>query len=701
MSGFSAFDLKSLLVDEKLPPTLFYIVAIGKWEQENSGRELHDLWKEFDNSAGRWHQKGMVFLNDTRRDKGAKQSLKLHPDSHQGAFGPKLTQLLKSRKPYLIVISGLYPTPGFAIAIPWTGPGTLDWFVDLEGLAVFEEGFRLKSQLDAIRQRVSKARSFKIETRVGHEKINNLMTRLESPCSFEGFSNHAGTESLIHEAREFYPFEKDALLKAYQQSFRLYRNLCEHPDLEGTSKLKKSLSEHLGSKEWDLLQASKADWLKKHERRRIRTRAHLKKRIDEVAIQDQNAKRDERDLYARYIDNCKRALNTLHTQGVRALLEAKRKSSNTTGEQSHFIVWNQAVAVAYLLQDRFLQLNAVPNVVDIQAKVRGILKGEPRATDQIQVDDQSRYTSITAPRLADYFLWIAQNDRSEIQRISDINTQAAQIRRACKKLIASLGPATLERLSDPPRLPIGLSAEKYADQILEDWLGVEADRKNTYPLTYLLRNPEGNFDYTVQLRRSAESLIKDVLRTLLFSGEVTQLNLSKLYHQTYRAGEDPPDKINSKERAIKNLRKAIEKITLTDAKRLLTQMESLQIQVRYANHAKAWSGLLQDIEDHAVSGVHDARAKASEGTIQNAAQRFFEAFTQQNLPKLPWHFFATESWGDDPKVLTGWAWTHTEEFPIQLHVMLRKGDRLPLFEEAIIGNNSGVNPVLTDWKRLD
>ena len=64
----------------------------------------------------------------------------------------------------------------------------------------------------------------------------------------------------------------------------------------------------------------------------------------------------------------------------------------------------------------------------------------------------------------------------------------------------------------------------------------------------------------------------------------------------------------------------------------------------------------------------------------------------------PWHLYATHSYGTQPKVLSGEAWSHSSKTPRQLKVIFWTGAD-PVTsngQQILFWNKSGKNPVVPD-----
>ncbi len=266
----------------------------------------------------------------------------------------------------------------------------------------------------------------------------------------------------------------------------------------------------------------------------------------------------------------------------------------------------------------------------------------------------------------------------------------------CDLIARLLRPAEMMALIEKEKgqIPDGADAACLADAVINllGWLAV--DEVSERPLADCIRTT-ANGALTVtegmsgnDVRIVLESFCKDLL-------DVIVVRLGYSHDEVWNAiNERVPDyKPRSKQR---DWGEEVRQITSGSAVMLLRVLGSLAFPAREneVNNCVVTVAKLSDALNQVSH--HRARQTAPSVELDGIADLILEvlANAQKFLGELPWHLNANFVYGEQPKVVSGEAWSHGCAAPRMLRVILWDGAALG--PQIMLWNKTGRNPIVTD-----
>lgn len=243
------------------------------------------------------------------------------------------------------------------------------------------------------------------------------------------------------------------------------------------------------------------------------------------------------------------------------------------------------------------------------------------------------------------------------------------------------------------KVPNGADSAELADLLLDAFGWREAKEKAEKPLASCI---EKAGDGTLRLsgalsgndvRITLESFCKDIIDLII-------AHLGYDAHQLWDAIEERVPSFQSRNRR-KDWADEVAHLTVGAAVMLLPGLGSLAFPMRsevnkLASSLNSLSNFLNAASHH-QEGASSAAAK-----LDDAANLIHEVLEAANglLGELPWHLNASSVYGEQPKVISGEAWSHGSSTPRLLKVIVWTGE--PVRRQVFLWNKTRRNPIITD-----
>jgi hypothetical protein len=731
VAEYSRDELRRVALPGNAVSTLFWVIPLGRWRFG----ELDHWWRLFTQGHGPCRETGLLIVKDELSGPHYSRNEESDADRSEASSWARLDELMpnsgpkdrgREDRPRLLVLSGAYPQPGWAVELDFQrfmDPNDFERIV-----RHVMEHLRYREDHDGLAAITAAQRSFHVRNRTEPPRFNSQLTVstmsswtvedlevLESATSpRNGQDVVTSLSAILSRVRRINRSpEWDALHRDLRHSQRLNWMLSgSAPELAGMLRQPPGLGAlpspaeappELRSKEgrdfvgwfddhrqeWpestvEVLSSwarevlgprllREASRLLAHERRRLEESLRQRKAAEALAQERHEDAlrlwREERRRAEReYRATLAQASLAQWQLGPRFLVELERVAS-ANGLETRSVAWDRARMVGWKLNLARPELN--PD--DLRAATSTLLKRR-------DIDDGRgiRPTALDGSVFADYAYYIVTSDPNRSARDA-----------TCELLRRLLNVGTLLTLS---KGELGEDETHLASRLLERWGWPEEGTSRPEPLAgcvhrrdacvvELTRDP-------VAVRISLESGLKDLvavaLSTLGWSSDVVERELSHCCWEFRRS----PGRTWSDE---------LEQLTVGSANVLLRQL--LPLAFPQATEA---SGRLVGVVSKVGSGLnafaHDAPPLgAAGGPDQRVVAEGLEeiiALIHELVGELPWHMQATQLFGQAPAIATGRAWSHSHPEERVIRVLLSDG--APSSGDLVVWNPSRRNPVMTD-----
>lgn len=370
------------------------------------------------------------------------------------------------------------------------------------------------------------------------------------------------------------------------------------------------------------------------------------------------------------------ASNAQWTKGPQFLIELE-KACLAQGLHAKSIPWDPARMIGWKLHAA--DMGVTPHdLLESAASILGTDRSQiakPSATQELNGSifaDYAHYVSITAPRFSP---WQATK-----LMLSDL-LGLPQLR----KLLAP-GPATFES---------GSGVDAMITRLLTDWGWTEPEDEVPCSLATCIKSLEDqSWVLTKELnpaRISFEGFLKDLTRITLATlgwGEEDMKREIPLHCPGYRRSYPPQ----------KSWKLEMEKISVGGALILLETLLPLAFPAKVSkNEAAATCGAWNTLREALNSGSHHPpppppkpQELASYAVMIHNALETAKAW----VAEMPWHLTPSQSFGSDPAVITGYAWSHSHAEDRLIRVMVSSENTKT--RSLVVWNKSLTNPVMTE-----
>jgi hypothetical protein len=242
--------------------------------------------------------------------------------------------------------------------------------------------------------------------------------------------------------------------------------------------------------------------------------------------------------------------------------------------------------------------------------------------------------------------------------------------------------------------PTAAEAMFLADELLDALGWRQADEVREKPLAACIKASGHTAPILAQdlsgndLRIVLESFCKDIV-------DVFVAHLGYSHSELWRAIEERIPRYRRSSRA-KDWDEEVRLMTVGGAMIILTALGPLAFPARayevveFAGALGKLSGVLNEASHHRERGIVSSKALDEAPDLIRELLRKAEAF----LGDLPWHLEANFVYGEQPKILSGEAWSHGSPTPRLLRVIVWTGTSPG--RRVTIWNKTHRNPIVTD-----
>lgn len=742
VESYSLEELHRIAVPGAAPPTLFWVLPVGDWLLS----DLDNLWRHFTSREEGCAVYGLLLVKDLQRRDNTDNRVDL------ADIGATLTDVIprgaerfvgssafRREAARLFVLSGAYPQPGWGVLIDHVGDAeSLERLLanvlqnvrsrsDAFSLEVFEEASRAYyelqplltgepvppdlgivereiEELEQAREKLAAAYEA-IEKRYYTETAWRLFAALgvlEKPASLnipqEALDSLAAMQRKLNGARSilsvspvelatFGPLIPELLSNSSGKA-EAFRKLPNEQCKRALKAALWAIENGLVSEPTELwawaskIESEVADDIES-------AIAPLLAQIDETLTGQLGRKAFESERYEREcqlwrdrIGPAREAFHAAVTTASRAqwelgphFLVALEDECRSRRVWARSIPWDPARMVGWKLIAHNLRLQ----LVDVQASAREISPGvefeSPVDPARGAVADGSYFT--------DYVHYLAASQ----PRLSP--------RHIASKFLANLLRANeLDRLlREHESAPSDLSDRAALADSLLDCLGWrKAKEARETPLSACIqKQDDSGFDVAHNLsgndlRIVAESFVKDLIDVLV----------SILGYNEPQIGAVLRERLPRLRRGHGSWSELIAKVTLGPAHMLVSCFGPLAFPERQEEVARLAENLRELSKDLNALSHHRPGHSSSAPTGQKIASliRAILEDTITLLGECPWHLEPSVVYGDQPKVLTGEAWSHGSPTPRLLRVIVWGG--VPVPAKPLLWNRTRTNPVITD-----
>jgi hypothetical protein len=742
VENYSLAELHRIAVPGAAPPTLFWVLPVGPWRP----RDLEEIWHHFTGSrSANCSAYGLLLVKDyqNRQETGVPVNLSsvgatLTDIIPQGAERFITSSAMRPEPCRLMILSGAYPQPGWGVLIEWRHDiESLEALLKLvitklrdknndSVLNVFEDATHAFHHLQELVGAEPRAPNFKEldQTILSGQSVHKTLAAAE-----EGFRSHSVTEitvrihtalGALHSAKSLISQnEIDALAAMHRKRNGAISILSvpEHqilalrsviPVLLADPSKKEEAFRHLESE--DAKRALKASlyalenrhvsdidqlrrWATATESQvtgEIRTAIPtLLKRVDEnlkelLGDKAMQLERYQREL-ERWTEQIRPAREHFHSAVVKAaegqwrlgpqFLVELEKSAKEQEVWARSIPWDPARMVGWKLL-----ANAVPlHLDDVEAAAREISPEIP--PDAFGTAPQG--TAVDGSYFTDYVHYLAASQPRLSARSIAVKFLANLLRaNELKRLVEKQGGTTSG----------GADRAALADSLIDvmGWKSV-AETRETPLAACVQQGGNGGFDTAPELsgndlRIVGESFCKDVIDVLVNIAGFGEPQIDAVLRESAPSYERPRG----------NWHHEVAVVTMGAAHLVISGLGPLA----FPNQKNEIASLAENIEqlskDLNALSHHRPGYEATAPSGPKIAGLINSILTTAAtlLGECPWHLDASVICGDQPKVITGEAWSHSSPTPRLLRVIAWSGAPIP--KHALLWNKTRINPVITD-----
>jgi len=745
VDNYSLNELHRIAVPGAVAPCLFWVLPVGRWNH----RELEDVWRWFTERPSQCNDYGLLLVKEMgRRESDA-------PNVSLASVGAKLSDLMPAgaerfihprdrdcgETPRVLVLSGGYPQPGWGVLVECREEGiqrfehlirrTLESMQishsnhDLQGFREAAQAFHqlqnlhhpaapdvltikkdiLAGERIALLLREAQAALQASEYKMAGDRLiaaiqgvgqaawlglseETLQGLLDTQRKLLTATSVLGVSEETH-AAEIEP-QLSVLLADPGKRQDVFRNLSSEPVKNALKACLHLLSKDIvaeaeGVRGWadQIMQEVPGPLEAALERLRKGTEANLVTRRGTKA----QIEHEHQERFEEWRKTSKAAREAYHTAAGKAaelqwqlgpqFLVAFERACRTEGLWSRSVPWDPARMVGWKLMasqvkvdSRDLQIAARELVPEASAAAAG--NGAPDGTA-----DGSYFT--------DYVHHIAISRPGFSPRAVTRDLLARLLRPAEMMTVIEAHTASPPTASDASHL---------AEEVLHAFGWHESEETRSKPLAGCITIPTegipviaGNLSGN-DLRIAAESFCKDVV-------DVVVSQLGYRHKDLWSAIEERIPTYFPSSRT-KDWDEEVRRMTLGPAKMILSALAPLA----FSAHAKDVSEFLADLgklTDVLNAASHDREGEpVSTKWVTEAPALIRQLLTKAEafLGDLPWHMEASFVYGEQPKVLSGEAWSHGCATPRLLRVIVWTGASPG--SHVTFWNKERRNPVVPD-----
>jgi hypothetical protein len=424
-------------------------------------------------------------------------------------------------------------------------------------------------------------------------------------------------------------------------------------------------------------------------------RANLQSRFDtmlgahELATQQYENKKSDwqkrlRDTEQHYRKILAVANTSQWELGPRFLLQLENIASRSRGYHARSIAWDPARMIGWKLhvsipgQRASYLLTAARSVMSDTYKENGISQPANVEFNGSVFADYAHYVSISAIRMNP---WEA----------------------TCGLICQLLSPRDIETILQPEGdsgqlLLTASTKEQQAEILLEKWGWKRPAEQVSRPILRCLKNDDTG-ELTLahspnETRIAFESFLKDVLRislaTLGWNESDIELQLS-IHCPKF-------DRKKDKKGSSKTWSEEVNTITAGAVNVLLKNLLELAFpENRYKDAILTINDHSSKVTDLLNAHSHDTPAPPLSHEEARKCGKWIKAIVESTtnfVGELPWHLRPAQTYGSDPLIVTGHAWSHSHEEERLIRVMVWAGNQSS--NDMLVWNKTLTNPVMTD-----
>lgn len=741
VESYSLNELHRIVVPGAVAPSLFWALPVGRWNHQ----EVEEVWRLFTDSLGVCNDYGLLLVkkkgqrgseatNVSLASVGAKLS-DLLPSGAERFIHPSHRRHEESAK--MLVLSGGYPQPGWGVLVEWQGRSVRQFeqlisqtIRHLAGseLKVFKdtaEAFHRKRHLhrpstpdlSRLEREINAVQRIDTLLREAHEALQasehlvvgeKIVAAVQAMKQATWLSITEDTLQALKEAglkltsaaslralpeetfaTEIAPHLEDLFVNPSKRQ-NAFSRLADKAQKEA---LKACL--HLHSDNIFQGTAGFYDWAD-HTLSDVPTSieanlSEVSRSIEEKLLYHRGLKaqseRDHQEGMKTWRQNAKEANEAYHSSAAKAaelqwargpeFLVAFEQACRDEGIETANIPWDPARMVGWKIMASGLKVN----VGDLQIAAREMA---PDATG-------ANVSNITPTGVADgsYF-----TDYVHHIAISKPGFSPRTVMRDL--LVRLLRPGEMINLIEAKTSAASTEpdASKLAEQLLHVLGWHRSDEHHTKPLAGCIKFDSANTASIAgnlsgnDLRKAAESLCKDIV----------DIVVSQLGYRNDDVWNDIEQRIPAyrPSSVSKNWDEEVRDMTLGPAEIILAELAPLAFPVQ-AKDVSEFVSALGRLKNLLNLDSHDNSEKPIPPDLTDQAAalvacllRKAEAF----LGDLPWHMEASFVYGDQPKVLSGEAWSHGSPTPRLLRVIVWTGASPG--SKVTFWNKERRNPVVPD-----
>jgi len=741
VENYSLNELHRIAVPGAVAPSLFWALPVGRWDQ----RELEDVWRWFTENPGDCNDYGLLLVKEMGRRKQGEENVSL------ASVGGKLSDLMpagterflhprdrdRSESAKILILSGGYPQPGWGVLVEWQERDIRrfehlirhtiellrgeDPSNDLHG---FKEAAQAFHRLQSLRRPLTpNVATLNLEILAG-EKFDRFLR--EAQDALDGNEYRLTGEKIIAAMRgkghtAWLEISEDDLqpLLDTQRKLLTAASVLGVPEETFISEVEPQLEPLLSEPEKrnTAFRNLSSDAVK----HALKACLHLRSKgiIDETNSFYAWADKVLEEAPAPLVAGLEKVRNAIEAKlvahrGSKAQkeheyqvdMEGWRQTSKQAREAYHASAGKAAelqwqlgpqflVAFEKACRDEGLWVRSVP--WDPARMV-----GWKIMASQVKLD--SRDLQIVAQELApDAMGAVASNGVADGSYFTDyvhhiaISKPGFSPRTVTRDLLARLlRPAEMMSLiqAHTATEPTAEDASHLAEEVLHAFGWHQSDDARVRPLAGCIKGTGDSAPAIAgelsgnDLRIAAESFCKDVVDVV-----VSQLGYGQA--EVWRAIEEqmPTYRPASQKR---DWDEEVRRMTLGSAKMILSALGPLAFSGQ-AEHVSEFVTDLGKLTDVLNAASHDREGEpvSSEWTSQAPAligQLLGNA--EALLGDLPWHMEASFVYGEQPKVLSGEAWSHGSPTPRLLRVIVWSGSSPG--KHVTFWNKERRNPVVPD-----
>jgi hypothetical protein len=745
IENYSLNELHRIAVPGTVTPSLFWVLPVGNWRP----RQLDEIWRWFTERPSECRDYGLLLVKDRGRTipEGTDVSLEsvgaklsdVMPVGTRSFVGPSA---FREEGPKVLVLSGGYPQPGWGVLVEWqeepfaferliretnTRLSSEQRFADT--LGVFAEAARTFHSWQNLRREPAQSDFSSGEAEmIGVEKAIGILSevqmalqskqyRLVGEKLVEGFqkvqkipwlnlsdsdvTSLLDAQKSITTAASILAIPQEVLLSEIEPKLTF---LITDPSKRNaafkslrTTELKDALSACLRLREKQLV-GEGGDFRAWAQRDLVDAPLALSNDLEEVLRNLAIQLKGHRGEHAQLVRDRELAVNDRRRRSGEARNSFHRAAEKATELQwhlgPHFLVafedicredrlwvrsipWDPARMVGWKIMARGVSLEFKDLAIAARELSPGIatdISGNGESSAQA---DGSYFT--------DYVHHIAMSRPGVSPRTVTCDLVARLVRPA--EMISLLGKHEGQRQDE-------VGAQDLAETLIESFGWRSCDEVPETPLAGCIgATADGAVAITPQmsdkdLRIVLESFCKDLLDVIVAKLGYTQREVWAAIAETL-----PEYRPLSKE---KNWDEEVRKMTCGGAAMLLPALGSLAFRA-LETEVTACAAALVKLSEILNQGSHHRPGQPSrdpDHTRIPALVREVLQKAQEFLGELPWHLKPTFIYGEQPKVMSGEAWSHGSATPRLLRVIVWDGTAPG--SQVMFWNKTRRNPIVTD-----